>query len=378
MPRRRRSPLWAKLLAIFGALLVVSSGTALAGVNFLRDRYEDPINQGDLFRDEASAPSVDDLDGPMNILLAGLDTRPSRPEEPPLADTIIIVHITADMKGAYLISLPRDTLVEIPPFEPTGYVGQQQAKLNSAMANGAQQQAGEELPDVARGFALLSETVSQLTGIARFDAGAVINFTGFTDIVDAMEGITVTLDAPVTSRHRKPNGEHRPVQPDQHGYMGPQMVYEPGSPPCGPADDEGVFTCELEGWQALDIARQRYGVEDSDYGRQQHQQLILQAMMDKALSRDMITDPLTLDRVITAAGKSLTFDGRGHDPFDFAFALRNLRPADLVMVRVDAGAATNGGDYLGEELGPRTYELFEAIRNGTVAEFLVDNNDMVQ
>lgn len=366
-------------MVIAGAILLLPSGTALAGFTVLRDRYESPIDQEDLFNDpegEQHQPG-EDITGPLNILLAGLDTRPSRPEEPPRADTIIIVHITADLRGAYMISLPRDTLVEIPPFEQTGYFGQQQARLNSAMTAGSQQQPGEKLPNVARGFALLSQTVSQLTGIERFDAGAVINFTGFTDIVDAMGGVTVELDQPITSRHRQPNGKHRGILADGSGYFGEQMVYEPGSPPCGPADEDGTFVCDLVGWQALDIARQRYGVEDSDYGRQRNQQIILEAMMEQAISRDMVTDPLKLDKVLRAAGESLTFDGRGHGPLDFAFALRNIRPGDLVTVQVDAGSLVVGGEYQGEELRPRTYELFAALRDGTIEEFLLDNRDLV-
>jgi LCP family protein required for cell wall assembly len=366
-------------MVIAGAVLLLSSGTAIAGVSVLRDRYEGVVEQQDLFGgQQPQREPGEDINGPLNILLAGLDTRPTRPNEAPRADTVIIVHVTADLRGAYMISLPRDALVEIPPYEPTGYLGQQQAKLNGAMFHGAKQLPGEVLPDVPRGFALLSQTVSQLTGIDDFDAGAVINFIGFRDIVDAMGGVTVELDQPIVSQHRQPDGQHRGVLADGSGYYGPQMVYEPGVPPCGQAGDDGTFVCDLSGWQALDIARQRYGVEDSDYGRQRNQQVILEAMMEKALSRDIVTDPLALDRVLRAAGESLTFDGRGHSPIDFAFALRHIRPDDLVTVQVDAGSLVVGGQYQGEELRPRTYELFAALQQGRIEEFLLENRDLVE
>lgn len=378
MLRDRRYPLWAKLMVIIGAVLLLSSGTALAGANVLLSRYDDNIQRAELLpRDESEEEPGSDITGPLNILLVGLDTRPSRPEEPPRSDVMIIVHVPADMRSAYLISLPRDTLVDIPPFEPTGFPGQQRVKLNGAMAEGSRQLPGEELPDIARGFQLLSQTISNLTGIERFDAGAVINFTGFTDIVDAMDGITVELDEVIVSRHRQPDGRHRGVLADGSGYFGPQMVYEPGTPPCGPADDKGRFTCELNGWQALDVARQRYGVEDGDYGRQRHQQAILEAMLEKAVSRDIVTNPLALDRVLRAAGDALLFDGRGRRPVDFAFALRHLRPGDLVTVQVDAGSVVEGGVYRGEQLNPRTFELFAALREDRLAEFLLNNRDLV-
>lgn len=369
----RRSPLWAKLLVIAGAVLLLTSGTAIAGVGSLLQRYEGAIEQRDLFGDlNAGAELGHDVTGPLNILLAGLDTRPSRPEEPPRADAIMVVHVTENLDRAYLISLPRDTLVDIPAYDRTGYPGGR-ARLNSAMFHGARQQPGEQMPDIGRGFELLSRTVSDLTGIAHFDAGAVINFTGFTDVVDALDGISVELDERIVSRHRQPDGRHRPVNASGHGYYGDQMVYEPGAPPCGQADVTGAFSCELNGWQALDIARQRYGVEGSDYGRQRHQQLILKAIMDKALSRGVVTNPVRLDEVLRAAGDSLTFDGRGIGPVDYAFALRNLRPGDVAMLRLEGSGLGAGGGYRGEELNDDAHRLFNALAQGRIDEFLLSN-----
>jgi polyisoprenyl-teichoic acid--peptidoglycan teichoic acid transferase len=374
----RRSPLWAKLLVITGAVLLLTSGTAIAGVNYALDRIDDTVKQRDLFRDlnaDGEQPPSD-LTGPLTFLLVGLDTRPSRPHEVPLADAIIIVHVPEALDHGYMISLPRDTRVDIPPYEPTGYFGGND-RINAAMSYGARQQPGEELPNIERGFELLSRTVSDLTGL-RFDAGAVINFTGFTDVVDALKGVTVGLDETVTSRHRQPDGRHRPLDPGGNGFFGPQMVYEPGSPPCGPERSDGTFTCELNGWQALDIARQRYGVEGSDYGRQQHQQLIVRAMANKALSRDIATNPVAIDDVLRAAEGSLLFDGRGRGPVDFAFALRDLRPSDLVTIRLAADNLGTGNAYRGEQLRPESYELFEALRLGALEQFLLAHPEFVQ
>jgi polyisoprenyl-teichoic acid--peptidoglycan teichoic acid transferase len=372
-----RSPLWAKLLVFAGAVLLLTSSTALAGVGQLLHRYEGAIQQRDLFGElNPGAQYGQDITGPLNILLAGLDTRPSRPHEPPRADVIMLVHITEDLDRAYLISLPRDSLVDIPAYEPTGYHGGR-GRLNSAMAIGSRQQAGEELPDIGRGFELLSRTISDLTGIDYFDAGAVVNFTGFTDIVDALDGITVDLDQRIVSRHRMPDGKHRPVNPSGHGYYGEQMVYEPGSAPCRFADHEGVFRCDLNGWQALDIARQRYGVEGSDYGRQSNQQMILKAMMDKALSRGVVTNPVRLDEVLRAAGESLIFDGRGARPIDFAFALRHLRPSEVVSVQVEAENVGIGNAYRGEQLTEDTHRLFHALAQGRLPEFLLSNRQFL-
>lgn len=344
-----------------GAVLMVLSGGVLAAVQWAIARYEGAIEQRNLFGtiNEPQERYGEDIEGPLNILLAGLDTRPSRPYEVPRADAIMIIHVNRDLNQAYMISLPRDLLVQIPPYAPTNYPGGV-GRINSAMAHGSQQLPGEELPNVARGFELLAATVSDLTGIEYFDAGAVINFEGFTDIVDAMGGITMEIEERIVSRHRQPNGKHRPVNPYGEGYLGPQMVYEPG-------------VWELEGWMALDIARQRYGVEGSDYGRQQNQQKVLRAIMEKALSREIITDPIALDRVLRAAGESLIFDGRGHSPVDFAFALSGLRPSSLQMISLPGYSVMVGGQYQGEELGPEAYELFAAIAEDRMEEFTLAN-----
>ena len=118
----------------------------------LQARYA--IEQQDLFGPEDEERYGEDIEGPLNILLVGVDTRPSRPHEPARADAIILVHVSAELDRGYLISLPRDALVEIPPVPETGYLGGQD-RLNAAMFHGSRQQEGEELPDLARGFRLM-------------------------------------------------------------------------------------------------------------------------------------------------------------------------------------------------------------------------------
>lgn len=342
---------------------MVTSGTVLVAAEVVTSRISSAVTEGDLFGEEDDESYGEDIEGPLNIVLAGVDTRPSRPEEPARADAIMIVHVPEELDRGYLISVPRDSLVEVPPFPDTGYLGGQD-RINSSMFHGSRQVEGEQLPDLERGFQLLAATVGNLTGIERFDAGAVIRFEGFVDVVDAMDGITVELEAEIYSRHRLPDGRHRPLNPHGEGYLGEQAYYPPG-------------VNELEGWQALDLARQRYGVDGSDYGRQQLQQMILKAMLDKAVSRDMVTNPIALDRVVQAAGDALIFDGRGNDPIDFAFALRELRPANITTITLPADNVGEGSAYQGEQLRPEASELFAALNSGRIGQFLVDNPDFI-
>ena len=359
-------PRWARLCTVVGVVLVVLSGGSLVGIEAIVARYEGAVTQEDLFGDAASGAvpeKTSDIKGPLNILLVGID--PRRPTTPPLADSIMVLHVNATLDSAYLFSMPRDLLVQIPAFPKANYPGGRE-KLNAAMAHGSVI-PGQEKPSAAQGFELLSMTVSKVTGIKRFDAGAIINFSGFQKIVDAMGGVTMYIDQNVKSEHKQPDGSPRKLKPGGGGYLGPQATYKKG-------------THHLKGWQALDYVRQRYpknGVTDGDYGRQRHQQQFVRAMADQALSMDVVTNPIKLDRVLRAAGKSLIFSGRGHRLIDFGFALRNLRSDTIQMIKLPGGGVFEGGVYKGEAFKPIAEEFFAALRDGTLDTFVMSHPELL-
>src|SRR3954453_17115479 len=228
---KRRGPFWARLCAIFGCVLMLLSGGALVTGRLVLARYAGAVQTKDLFGDPATAAEkVSDIKGPLNILLAGID--PRNDEQTPLSDSIIVVHIPAGMDQAYLFSIPRDLVVDIPPFAKTGFVGGR-SKINAAMGYGSA--IGNGKHDPAQGFDLLAKTVERLTGIQRFDGGAIVNFGGFKRIVDAMGGVTLTVDQNVKSEHLQPDGKPRPRYARcadnscAHPYYGPQAQYKPGT-----------------------------------------------------------------------------------------------------------------------------------------------------
>jgi polyisoprenyl-teichoic acid--peptidoglycan teichoic acid transferase len=358
----RRVPRWARLCTYFGVVLVVLSGAVLIASEVLLARYEGAVTTGDLFPDEAEGAPRRDIEGPLNLLLVGIDPRTGT--EPPLADAIMIMHVTPNHDRAYLFSLPRDLIVQIPAFGDTYDGGT--GRLNAAMSYGSRVPGGK--PDPARGFQLLSTTISNYTGIEHFDAGAIVNFAGFQRIVDAMGGVDMYIERDVKSEHREPDGTHRKRNPHGEGYIGPQAEYKKGN-------------THLSGWQALDYVRQRYpknGVPDGDYGRQRHQQQFLKAMVDKAISRDVVTNPVKIDRVLRAAGQAVIFDGRGHSVADFAFTLRGLRSNSIVTVKLPGGGVNSrSGSYQGEELEPVAKEFFGAMVAGTVESFLLSHPELL-
>jgi polyisoprenyl-teichoic acid--peptidoglycan teichoic acid transferase len=357
-------PRWARVCVIVGAILMVASGGLIVTSQALLARYEGAVTTEDLFGEGDDVEPKSDIKGPLNILLVGID--PREETQLPLADSIMIMHIPAGLDQGYLFSLPRDLVVDIPAFPKSGFKGGHD-KLNAAMALGSRVPGGGT-PDRAKGFELLSKTVSSYTGITRFDAGAIVNFSGFKKIVDAMGGVTMTVDQDVVySEHMTPDGKHRPNSGCgcEHPYYGPRAKYTRG-------------THKFSGWQALDYVRQRYGVKDGDYGRQRHQQQFVKAMAQQALSKDVLFDFPKLDRVIRAAGESLVFNGRGHSVTDFALALRGMREDSITMVKLKGGLVRNdSGSYAGEALEPVAKQFFTAIRGDTAAAFIAAHPEMV-
>jgi LCP family protein required for cell wall assembly len=362
----RAVPVWARVCAIVGCVLMVVSGAVLITSQVLVSRYAGAVQTKNLFGDSAAgATKRSDIKGPLNILLVGIDPRDD--STAPLSDSIIVVHVPRSLDEAYVFSIPRDLVVDIPSFTKTGFRGGR-GKINAAMSYGSSIGGGKH--DVAQGFDLLAKTVGHLTGIRRFDAGAIVNFGGFKQIVDAMGGVTMTIDQNVKSEHLQPNGNPRPRLSScadnkcAHPYYGPQKQYKKG-------------TYHLKGWEALDYVRQRYGLPKSDYDRQRHQQQFIKAMAQQALSKNVVTNPAKLDRVLRAAGKSLIFDGGGHSVVDWGLALRNIRSENMTLVKLPGRSMIVNGQYQGEALQPSAEEFFRSVTGGTVAAFMLAHPDYI-
>ncbi|SFF00786.1 Anionic cell wall polymer biosynthesis enzyme, LytR-Cps2A-Psr (LCP) family [Actinoplanes philippinensis] len=371
---RRRSPLWARICVGVGAVVLLAGGGTLVAGKALVAKYTDRVTDESLLAPiaakpaEAAAPPPvkSDIDGPVNILLVGIDPRDEHTA--PLADSIVIAHIPRDRHSAYLFSMPRDLRVDIPAFAKSG-TGADRTKINAAMSYGSR--LGDGRYSAAQGFQLLATTVGNVTGIKRFDAGAIVNFGGFKKIVEAMGGVEMVIDMDVRSEHLKPDGSTRDrisrcefdhtSASCMRPYTGVQKTYKKSTEPV-----------RLKAWEALDYVRQRYGENMSDYDRQRHQQQFIKAMAKQALSRDVLTDPGKLLDVMDAAGDSLTFAGGGHTIVEWALELKSLNIDDMITVKLP-GESVYGDGYLGEKFGPGVDDFFKAVTEDRVAAFLMDH-----
>lgn len=206
----------------------------------------------------------------LNILLLGSDQRPG--DQAYRTDTIIVVSVNRTTNTVNMLSIPRDLYVYIP--------GYGQDRINTAAIHG----------DLARwkggGAALLAYTISYNLGI-RVDRYARINFDGFKQIVDALDGIDVPVDCPLTD-------------------------YRLASPKLDPNNEANykMFTLpigyhHMDGALALWFARSRETT--SDFDRNRRQQMVLRAIWHKALEQNLLDNlPSLWDQVTKIVDTNLT------------------------------------------------------------------------
>ncbi len=206
---------------------------------------------------------------PENILLIGSDKRPPAQRDATNAgqrsDTTILLHLAADRNSAVLVSIPRDTIVDIPtcqrrdgttvPAQPTG------------MFNAAFSEAGA---------ACTIKTVEKLTHI-RIDHHVVIDFGGFKDMVNALGGVKICVPQDVSD-------------PESHLFI---------------TKGEHV----VKGSQALAYVRTRHGLGNgSDIDRINRQQAFLGSMISKIKSKGLLLRPDRLLSFLGAATNSISTD----------------------------------------------------------------------
>ena len=284
-PRVRRR--WRRVVVALGVLGIVLASVVGGALWFVSNRYGGNIDRvGAVFDGlsegsrPAAASAVDQPQAtadPVTFLLVGSDTRADvAPGELPDArsDAIMIARFAADRQHAQVISIPRDSWVDIP--------GHGKNKINAAYAYG--------------GPTLLIQTVEQLTEV-RIDHYAAIDFTGLIQVTDDLGGVDVTV--PETTS----NGPYTFTAGANH----------------------------LDGDQARWYVGQRYDLPGGDFDRVKRQQNYLRAMFTELFSQDVFTSPGRLDSTLLAVTSAVAVDdslGNG-ELLKMAYSLRGLTPADV-------------------------------------------------
>jgi len=195
----------------------------------------------------------------INILVMGLDRRPREGQSPSRSDTMFVLTVDPQTKTAGILGIPRDLYVDI----PDGDGGYFEDRINTALVYG-------EVNDYKGGGQQLAiDTVEHNLGV-KIGHYVIIDFEGFKEVIDALGGIDVDVPTyvsdPTYSWTELP-GDYDPQE------------FEPGLQ-------------HMDGETALAYARIRQNSDDLD--RIQRQQRIIFAVMDKALSLNVLRNALEL------------------------------------------------------------------------------------
>jgi LCP family protein required for cell wall assembly len=233
--------------------------------------------------------------GPLNILLLGIDARDcagcriDAESGKDGSDTTILLHVAADRRSAYGISIPRDALVDRPAC--TAASGRTSPPATLAMWNAAYSIGGA---------ACTARQLEALTGIY-VDHYVTLDFAGFMRMVDAVHGVDVCIPEEVDD-----------VAHHIHFRAGEQR---------------------LTGRKALDYVRERYSTANSDIGRMKRQQAFLASLINKVFSAGTLTKPTRLYGFADALTGSMTTDPEIEGLGDLVRLARQLRHADLRHIR---------------------------------------------
>jgi LCP family protein required for cell wall assembly len=274
MGRRRRTIVF---LSISGGMAVLLAGVAVAGYA-LMSHFNANIRQDNITSLLGDQP-VDTHPQAENILVMGSDSREGLSAAygsgltTDQSDTLMIIHIPADRKWAEVMSIPRDSYVNIPACRMgNGQLSSPtQFKINEAFAIGNLDGNKTEL-----GVACTVKTLEQDTGID-INHFIVVNFTGFENMVAAIGGVpecnTTPIDDPLSG-----------------------LVLSAGHHVLTPA-------------QALGYVRARYTLGNgSDLERIGRQQAFMSSLVNQVESK--YYNPLAIYRFLDAATKSLTVDSQ--------------------------------------------------------------------
>ena len=245
----------------------------------------------------------------VNILVLGSDQRDGANADiggeatTMASDTKIVVHISADRSRVELVSIPRDSLVDIPACQASN--GTWTEPADDEMFNRAFAFGWEAGGDLASAAACAGRTVQQNTGLT-IDHFVVVDFVGLQSMVDAIDGVEICI---------------------------PEHMYDTQIP----LDlQPGMQT--LRGYDALQFARSRHNNlgDGSDLARIGNQQRLLAALVNQVLSRDVLTNPVKLTGFLSAATSSLTVDNglTLATMTGLAYSARSVRSGDIVFMTI--------------------------------------------
>ncbi|GIG66422.1 LCP family protein [Phytomonospora endophytica] len=352
--RRRRSarkPLWAKILVATGAFLMVVAGGAVVYANVMFDKVNDAAQQACLLDDCTAYQPGEEVTGPLNFLLVGSDMR--KDWSAAQSDSIMILHVNADLSAANIVSIPRDLEVTIPDC---GNGAPCDDKINAAFSVGG--------TDMKKAVSSLAATLTDLTGV-KFDGAAMINFGGFEDVVELLGGVELCVPFDMDLEHPKDADGNKP-----HVKKGCRE-YEPKLA-LGIVRERYAYDYDNPNWDP------KYGV--GDYGRQRMQQHFIKQLLKKAKAEGYMTNVFKVGELIDKIGDQILLDLKGRQVTDLAFALTDIDASKLTTLKVPSDSVKENEIWYVRTLPEHekaAESLYKAIRDDDLATWTLENPDWV-
>lgn len=275
-PKKPLSKKQKKLLIILISVVSVLTIILGTGIGFLLWMTSD-YNYNDEVTKDDEIQNIQPIDeGIVNIALFGIDTRNIKSFKG-RSDSIMVLSINKGTGEIKLISVMRDSLVEIPKESGIVY-----SKINSAYASG--------------GATLAIKTLNKNFGLD-IKEYATVNFYGMADIIDAVGGIEIEVQEKEIDAKNGLNSNIR----EQASYLGitnPPLVKKGGLQ-------------KLNGIQAVAWARIRSVSTSegtsSDYGRTDRQRVVIEKLLNKALSMKVAEYPNLIKKMLPYMETSLSY-----------------------------------------------------------------------
>jgi len=321
--RSERSILITRIAtAVLAAVVLIGTGAAWGTKSW----YDSQFNQvAALDENSADIQNAAGQTGDENFLMVGSDTRDGAKAEDGVgdateapgarSDTIMIAHIPADRQRVVMVSFPRDLEIARPDCNRWDPVtsqysnekspAQKIAKLNTAYAVGGPQ--------------CVTKVIQQITGM-KMTHFVGIDFNGFKEMVDAVQGVTIHTDIPIDDT-----------------VLG-KVIPQAGD-------------IRITGDQALNFVRARHVKGDltSDYGRIKRQQEFIGSLLKAVMSKDVMLNAGKITGFVTAFAKATFGDNLGVDQMlTLAQSMRGLsaEKINFLTVPTTGNANARGNEVL--------------------------------
>ncbi|MBS9335234.1 LCP family protein [Fructobacillus sp. M1-13] len=218
---------------------------------------------------------------PFSILVMGADVGELDRDRTALTDSMMLVTVNPKTNKVTMVSIPRDIMTAIPDHEDSF-----PQKLNAAYAFG--------------GVGATMQAVQNYLNVP-VDSYAMVNMKGLSTLVDKVGGVSV--ESPMDFQYS---------QETAHAYGSDLYRFHKGSTKWEYSDDNGATwsssKTKLTGDAALAFSRMRYDDPQGDYGRQQRQRLVMQAMIKKAVNAETLLNASFIRSLSKYAQTDLSFN----------------------------------------------------------------------